>query len=204
MDSKDNPWSNNHVTDCAKAIGIYGEEVLALPVLCGVFKFQQLTDLNRKCRKNFPWADFHGWRDGCWWIISVKARSKWQKPNSKGVPYRNKLYIGSTRLRLERAAELLPSYRLPAAHRKAWLALALDTDQTFDAYWGFLEEMRETRRETYSTPSLAIDLSDEMIRQYMRRGRAQEGLQHGFPWRDYPETWWTYEAHKKWLERKQK
>ncbi|HWD00053.1 MAG TPA: hypothetical protein VG456_25010 [Candidatus Sulfopaludibacter sp.] len=194
------PWSKNHVSACARAIGVYGEEKLAIPVLSEVFKFSDLTDLNRKCKKNYPWADFHGWRDGAWWMINVKTRSKWQKPNSVGMRYRNTLYIGSTEQRLDKAKKLLSKSGLADARRIGWLALSLDTDQTFDACWGDIEEMRQTRLKTHLTPSHAVDLSDDMIGRYIRSGRFQPRLRHDFPWLNYPESWWTYEAHKAWLK----
>ena len=172
-----------------KALGEYGERYLA-PKLLESIGLQQLVDLNQKFQFNFPWADFCGKKkEGQWWMVNVKTRVKWEK--SGGI---NRSYNTTNGLKgYKKAIAELKRLNLPACE-PMWLAIAMEVDQTFEAYWGKAEEMNH-----FMEPDIywGIRMQEEYTKKYRMVANKEP---HDFNWLRYPDNW-TYEAHLKWRKK---
>jgi hypothetical protein len=151
------------------ALAEYGELHLAPTVLEHVFGFGTVRNLNQELGDNFPWADFYATRGERSYIISVTTGA------------RSTTFLGSSADELAAALRRVKAAGLGNTE-PLWLVLALDADRTFDAYWGYLDEMRPTRLD--SGGALAIDLTDDRIAFYKEHGRAALDLPHQFTWLD--------------------
>jgi hypothetical protein len=148
------------------ALEEYGELHLAPTVLEHVFGFSTVKNLNQELAENFPWADFYATRAERSYIISVKTGP------------RSTSFLGSSADELATALSRVKAAGLGNTE-PLWLALVLDADRTFDAYWGYLDEMYPTRLD--SSGALAIDLTDSKLAFYEQQGRAALDLPHQFP-----------------------
>jgi len=125
-----------------KAVGDYGEQKLARKLLEST-GLQQLVDLNEKIQSNFPWADFCGKKEGQWWMVNVKTRVKREKPQPGKPRTLNSSYNTTTQAleNYNNAMDILKQNDFVDC-KAMWLAIALEIDQTYEAYWGEAEEMR--------------------------------------------------------------
>ena len=66
-----------------QTLGKVGE--MMAPGLLKRAGFKRITDLNER-QANYPWADFYAERHSIGYVISVKARNKWERPPRPGMP----------------------------------------------------------------------------------------------------------------------
>jgi len=91
--------------------------------------FEKVANLNDR-KMNYPYADLYAERDGKKFIISIKARNKYQKDHMLNAYYK----LGSSAYEKARAAE----FEFGAeAH---WMAIQFDA-QTYSVYFGSLAEL---------------------------------------------------------------
>ncbi len=179
-----------------KALGEYGERYLA-PKLLERIGLQQLVDLNQKLQFNFPWADFCGKKEGQWWMVNVKTRVKWEK--SGGV---NQSYNTSTQAleKYNNAMDILKQNNFVDC-KAMWLAIAMEVDQTYEAYWGEAEEMRNFKNYEKPYISWGIPMGKKSTIKYRAEKRIVADREpHDFDWLRYPDNW-TYEAHLNWRKK---
>ena len=178
-----------------KALGEYGEHSLA-PKLLKRIGLQQIVDLNQQFKHNFPWADFCGKKEGKWWMVNVKTRSKREKPQ-RGKPRRiNSSYNTSQGLKnYHNAIDILKQNNFVDC-KPMWLAIAMEVDQTFEAYWGEAKEMSH-----FMEPNIfwGIRMGEKHTTKYrIENRRVAYKERHNFDWTRYPDNW-TYEAHLNWV-----
>jgi len=108
--------------------------------------FTHIKNLNRQ-QTNFPFADFYAERDGQRYVISVKARNKYEF----GTGRLNSRYkLGAKCYENTAAAE--KQFRAKAA----WLTIALAAD-TYSAYFGLLSSL---------SGSLGVTMSERAVSSY--------------------------------------
>ncbi len=110
-----------------KSLGELGE-LFAIKALVDN-RYDKIVNLNDK-KMNFPFADLYAEKDGKKFIISVKARNKYQK-NHKLNAYYN---LGSTAYK-NAAVAVKEYYAEPY-----WMAIQFD-QYTYSIYFGSLEEL---------------------------------------------------------------
>lgn len=98
--------------------------------------FIDVVDLNG-LKANFPFADFSATKNDVQYLISVKARNKYE--NNGKINSRYKLGSKS----YEHIKVLLTTDEFKN-HKPAWLAIALE-EKTFDAYFGLIEQLNSSR-----------------------------------------------------------
>lgn len=129
-----------------KKLGDIGESI-AMEVLL-YNQFQSIVDLN-EVKTNFPFADFSAERDGKKYLISVKARNKYER--SGGVNSRYKLGA-----KVYQHVEKLLTSAEWSDYIPAWLAISIEP-KCFDAYFGLVEQLNGGR---------GINMSDKAKRSY--------------------------------------
>lgn len=191
-----------HLKGMKKALGDYGERELA-PKLLERIGLQQLVDLNQKLQFNFPWADFCGKKEGQWWMVNVKTRFKWEKPQP-GKPRTLNSSYNTTRQALENynnAMDILKKNDFVDC-KAMWLAIALEIDQTYEAYWGEAEEMRNFMDFDKPHISWDIPMGKKATKKYRNENRiVADRKPHNFDWLLYPDNWWTYDEHLNWRKK---
>ena len=176
------------------ALGVYGERYLA-PKLLECIGLQQLVDLNQR-KPNFPWADFCGKKEGQWWMVNVKTRSKRTNYGELNGSYNTSNGLKS----YNKAIAELKRLNLPACE-PMWLAIAMEIDQTYEAYWGEGKEMRNFKNSEKPNISWGIRMSEEYTTKYRNENRmVADKERHNFDWLLYPDNW-TYEAHLNWRKK---
>jgi hypothetical protein len=110
-----------------KSLGELGE-LISIKALVDS-SFDKIVNLNDK-KMNYPYADLYAERDGQRYVISVKARNKYQKDTKLNAFYN----IGSNAYKNAAAAE--DEYSATAY----WMAVQFD-ELTYSVYLGSLEEL---------------------------------------------------------------
>lgn len=93
--------------------------------------FEKVVNLNDK-KMNYPFADLYAEKDGQRFIISIKARNKYQKNHTLNAFYN----LGS------RAYEKAKSAELEFGAVAHWLAIQFDA-KTYSVYFGTLTELSQ-------------------------------------------------------------
>jgi len=176
----------------SKDLGDYGECQLA-PGLLKRIAFEQLIDLNRDVQFNFPWADFYGNKDQQWWMINVKTRLKRQNIGNLNTSYNTTNALKNYQLAIKKLKELGFANCEPM-----WLVIAMEVNQTYEAYWGEGKEMRN-----FMGPKpWGIPMDEQSTRIYRDENRIIADREtHDFNWLLYPDNW-TYHEHLKWRKSK--
>ena len=95
-------------------------------------KFEKIVNLN-DIKMNYPFADLYAEKDGKKYVISIKARNKYQKNGTLNSRYK----LGSNAYRLAADEE-------KKRHAKAhWMAVQFD-EETFSIYFGSLAELNQS------------------------------------------------------------
>jgi len=151
-----------------KKLGDIGEH-LALLLLerNGFIHFHNLNNT----AMNFPFADFMAEKDGVKYLISVKARNKYEHTGRLNARFK----LGDTEKKIQKLKndEKLAAYR---EYVPAWLAIALDK-HTYEAYWGLIDELPNKR---------GISMSEKAKQNY--RCLAKD-LPHGFDFDEFQNTY---------------
>ncbi len=100
--------------------------------------FKSVINLN-KIYPNFPFADFAAIRNGKKYIISVKARNKYEHTGKLNSRYK----LGDTPKLLEKI-KTDKKYNDFKDHIPGWLAIPLE-EKTYDAYFGLIEDLSNKR-----------------------------------------------------------
>jgi hypothetical protein len=176
-------------TKFAQALGRIGEEQIAIDLLpkMGVTEF---WNLNRG-HNNHPWADYGGYRNGECVAIAVRTRVNWQKPPRNGSsPRLRDGFGGAGQRKADKACRLIRSdLGLPeaASIHLLWLAIAVDLDNTYEAYWGYREEMRPRAN---GDDHLTIRMKATDRAGYANQGRRLAWRQPCvIPWEEFPDEW---------------
>lgn len=119
-----------------KRLGDYGE-ILAKKVL-EENGFEDVRNLN-EARMNFPFADYYARKDGEEYLISVKTRNKYERRGKLNCRYK----MGDTDSKLRKIYSD-DSYKEYHSCVPAWMAISME-EITFDAYWGLISEMGNSR-----------------------------------------------------------
>jgi hypothetical protein len=110
-----------------KSLGELGE-LFAIKALVdkGFEKIQNLNDITM----NFPFADLYAEKDGENYVISVKARNKYQKNGKENTSYN----LGdNVALKAKKAEDEFNA-------KAYWMAIQFD-EETYSIYFGSLEEL---------------------------------------------------------------
>lgn len=110
-----------------KSLGELGE-LFAIKALVDN-SFEKIVNLNDR-KMNYPFADLYAEKDGKKYIISIKARNRFQKNNKLNASYN----LGNNAYSKANAAET--EYGAKAY----WMAIQFD-ELTYSAYFGSLEEL---------------------------------------------------------------
>ena len=95
-------------------------------------KFEKIVNLN-DIKMNYPFADLYAEKGGKKYVISIKARNKYQKNHTLNSRYK----LGSNAYRLAADEE-------KKRHAKAhWMAVQFD-EETFSIYFGSLAELNQS------------------------------------------------------------
>lgn len=110
-----------------KSLGELGE-LFAIKALVDNH-YEKIINLNDK-KMNFPFADLYAEKEGKSFIVSVKARNKYQKNHKLNAYYNlgSEAYKKAARAEKEYCAE------------PHWMAIQFD-QFTYSTYWGSLEEL---------------------------------------------------------------
>jgi hypothetical protein len=175
-------------TKFAHALGRIGEEKIAPGLLqgLGIIDLRNLNDFH----PNHPWADYVGKRNGEWVAVAVRTRVNWQKPSNGSAPRLRTGFGGAGFHKAEKAVRLIRSYyglSETVEVRLLWLAIAIDIDNTYEAYWGPIAEMR--LREDGSR-HLTIRMDEAARDRYTRDGRRIAWREPCVaPWEQFPDEW---------------
>jgi len=117
----------------------------------------------RPLRTGHEYADVYAERDGKRYAISVKARNKWEKPARPNVkPQLNRRYkLGNAKNCLDLARRAEEAHDASAA----WLAIALERE-TYDAYFGTLEMLRQIRVKGRALNGKGVMMTPEYLGHY--------------------------------------
>ncbi len=110
-----------------KSLGELGE-LFAIKALVDN-SYERIVNLNDQ-KMNYPYADLYAEKEGKKYVISIKARNKYQKNNKLNAFYN----IGSNAYKKAEAAEI--EYDAEAY----WMAIQFD-ELTYSVYWGSLKEL---------------------------------------------------------------
>jgi len=110
-----------------KSLGELGE-LFAIKALVDN-SFEKVVNLNDK-KMNYPFADLYAEKDGINYVVTIKARNKFQKNHQLNTRYN----LGSGAYENARAAEIKYG---AIAH---WMAIQFDT-RTYSIYFGSLAEL---------------------------------------------------------------
>jgi hypothetical protein len=122
-------------------------------------RFTYIRNLNR-IKKNFVFADYHAKKDGTRYLISVKARNKFENNGSLNSRYQ----FGKN---LDKRIEHALSMEEFRGCKPAWLAIVLEPE-TCCAYFGLIEDLESNH---------AILMSQKAIESYRCLAR---DVVHGF------------------------
>ncbi|HHT9116107.1 MAG: hypothetical protein HY607_04395 [Planctomycetes bacterium] len=130
-----------------KKLGTFGENLA--PDLLARAGFINIKSLNQ-LKHNHEFADFYAERGGKKFIISVKARNKWELPNrSNPLPHYNNRY------KFGDPAKKYPKHAFDVANRydatAAWLAIAFER-LTYDAYFWTVQQLLDIGRDGRGIP----------------------------------------------------
>ena len=117
-----------------KALGDIGEEIAHNLLQDHGFSF--IVNLNT-VQQNFLFADFEAMQDGVSYLISVKARNKYENTGKLNSRYK----LGSKGYAHIAQLVEISKYR---NHIPAWLAIAMAAE-TYDAYFGTIAELNGSR-----------------------------------------------------------
>ncbi|MBN2864122.1 MAG: hypothetical protein JXN62_13225 [Bacteroidales bacterium] len=95
-------------------------------------RFTDIRNLN-SIKKNFVFADYHAKKDGIRYLISVKARNKFENNGSLNSRYKFGKNLESKIQRALGTDEFRDC-------KPAWLAIVLEPE-TYNAYFGLIEEL---------------------------------------------------------------
>lgn len=139
-------------------LGVIGED-LAAAFLKGN-GFENIRHLGR----NYKYADLYAKKDNAAYVISVKARNKWQypKPGQKTLILNSRFRLGNPKRCFVLAAEAAKENNAVPA----WLALALEPD-TYDAYFGTLDCLKKLEYQGRPLKGTAIMMSERYFPSYM-------------------------------------
>lgn len=93
--------------------------------------FEKVVNLNDR-KMNYPYADLYAEKDNKKFIVSIKARNKYQKNHTLNAHYN----LGSNAYEKAKSAET--EYGAEAH----WMAIQFDT-QTYSVYFGSLAELKQ-------------------------------------------------------------
>ena len=178
-------------------LGCIGEKRLA-PDLLHRIGISRIRDLNADY-PNHPWADYMGRYRESWAGIAVRTRVKWEKPRSGPAVRINESFNGAGDRRMTHARGNIANINgvEPNSVPMLWLAIAIDIDDTYEAYWGFRQEMTEVGN---GKDRLRIPMTAQARERYAREGRRLALCEPvAVPWLDYPGNW-TFDARRRWLE----
>lgn len=96
-------------------------------------RFTDIRNLN-SIKKNFVFADYHAKKDGTRYLVSVKARNKFENNGSLNSRYK---FGKNLDKRIDRALNM-EEFR---DCKPAWLAIVLEPE-TYRAYFGLIEELK--------------------------------------------------------------
>ena len=113
-----------------KSLGELGE-LFAIKALVDN-SFEKIVNLN-DCKMNYPFADLYAEKDDKKYIISIKARNKYQKNHTLNSRYN----LGSNAYKNAQAAEI--EYKAQAH----WMAIQFDR-LTYSIYFGSLNELNNS------------------------------------------------------------
>ena len=150
---------NQHTALRAKSLGALGE-LLALKALVDN-GFNNIRNLNDN-KRNFPYADLYAERGGEKYVISVKARNRYERNGRLNSRYN----LGSNSKIKAKKAEL--QFNAKAA----WLAISI-FDDIYSVYFGTLESLRT---------KTGIPIGDSYFQRYECLVKEK---QHGLDFRPY-------------------
>jgi hypothetical protein len=185
-------------TEFARMLGRTGE--LLAPRLLARIGMTDVRDLNQD-HTNHPWADFAGRLNDDWALVAVRTRLNWVKPRRIGVALTSYGFNGAGARKAKLAADM---FRLSNDMEKderirhLWLAIAVDLDNTYEAYWGDVSEMRVIPRQT-GDHGYRIRMAPEDRARYTSEGRrlaCHEPIE--IQWDDFPGEW-AYTARQAYL-----
>jgi hypothetical protein len=175
-------------TKFAHALGRIGEEKIA-PSLLRRVGITDLRNLN-EFHPNHPWADYAGKLDEGWVAVAVRTRVNWQKPSNRTAPKLRAGFGGAGFHKADKAVRMIRTYyRMPetADVRLYWLAIAIDIDNTYEAYWGPIAEMRPRDDGNHH---FTIRMDKAARDQYARNGRRIAWRDPcEVPWEQFPDEW---------------
>lgn len=177
----------------AQMIGTLGERSIAPPLLAGL-GIADVRNLNDH-RCDHPFADLIGRVNGNYIAVAVRTRVTWEKPRSGAPPRRNGSFNGAGALKIEKARDLIAKDYLIGSGNVIfrWLAIAFDLDDTYEAYWGFPEEMTPV-----GPTRLGIPMTQAARERYVLSGRRLAWRERWVvPWAKYPGNW-TFQARQRW------
>jgi len=128
--------------------------------------FVNVRNLNES-RKNYAFADFYAERGGNKYVISVKARNKYEFGTGR---LNGRYKLGAKCHEHAREAEKINDASA------AWLVISLE-EKTFSAYFGLLDSLRG---------STGVAMTEDAIKQYERLALNQE---HGFDNREFKNSY---------------
>ena len=185
-------------TEFARMLGQAGE--LLAPDLLNRLSITDIENLNQ-IHMNHPWADFAGRLNGEWVLVAVRTRLNWRKPLPPGVARTSYGFNGAGPRKAKLAADMFRSSRgldESTPIRLLWLAIAIDLDNTYEAYWGDVSEMRLIPRKT-GDHGLRIRMAAEDRAKYVGEGRRlarREPVE--IHWDKFPDEW-AFAAREQYL-----
>lgn len=186
-------------SEFARALGRIGENEIA-PALLLNAGMTECRNLNLT-RMHFPWADYVGRLNGEWVAIAVRTRFNWTKPRPRVPSFQTRGFNGAGARLATKAVEMIRAHlAIPPLTpiRLLWLAIVVDLDDTFEAYWGDYAEMRTIKRAT-GDHRLRILMAPTDRARYAREGRClafRKRCGVSIPWESYPDEW-ACPAHKR-------
>jgi hypothetical protein len=133
-------------------------------------RFTDIRNLN-SIKKNFVFADYHAEKDGTRYLISVKARNKYENNGALNSRYK---FGKNLDKRIDRALSM-EEFR---GCKPAWLAIVLESE-IFNAYFGLIEELESNH---------AILMSQKAISSYNHLAKDEV---HGFDPDDFKNVYDT-------------
>jgi hypothetical protein len=124
-------------------LGSIGENDVA-PSLLKILGVVGFSNLNERYM-NHPWADYIGKLEGERVAIAVRTRVNWEKTGPGKRPKLKSGMGGSGNLKAEACIRMIRKHEGLAETTNIgllWLAIAVDLDNTCEAYWGKIDEMR--------------------------------------------------------------
>jgi hypothetical protein len=177
--------SEVHFSQC---IGRFVELTLARDLLPRIY-----TNL-RPLPPNFPWADYSGYRDERFWLISVKGRFMWDQYESGKAHKLTRNPNYKLDGKLDQALRLHPGAHL------AWMTVAVNFNGEYEAYHGTVEHLRSLHnsRSGRTLGGTGVPMHSKPI-----GGNGYDVLeigQHSFPFEDHKNAW-AYSLYKDWKSR---